>query len=233
MKMSFIFLFVIILFTACKENDNIIGYDTDNSYVYFAYPNPDTRVKERFLDSINYNFALDEYLTITQKKIAIPIRIGGNAVSYDRNYVFKVDPSSNYNPALITLSSPVIAANKYVDTLYITIARGADLLEEKQELILSIEANDAFGVGHYYNKTLRITFSDIVTEPSWWNLFRTVLQRSSSEMDANLLSRRRSKSTFNRWYTWPGILLEQYALQFNYYLVSYYPYVYRCVKEIF
>lgn len=174
MKFAYFFIPILLLAAACNENENILSYDTKDAYIYFAYPHPDSRVQEKFLDSVEYNFALDEDLTLTEKRIAIPIRIAGDSKPQDRTYTFQVvADQSTYNPNLVTLTNPVIRANQFVDTLYITIKRDAELQEAQQQLVLTMVENESFMVGHEFNRTMKIKFSDILTEPRWWNTWRT------------------------------------------------------------
>ncbi len=168
MKNLFIIALFAIIFTGCKEND-LIAFDTADSYVYFAYPNPDKRVQEKFLDSVYYSFATDENLTATEKQIKVPVNIGGLASNADRRFSFEILPTSDYDPSLIQISDPVIPAGKNQDTLRITIKRGAELLTKEMTLILKMKPNNDFKVGHIYNQELKLVFNDILNQPTWWN----------------------------------------------------------------
>lgn len=174
MKRYLFYLCIInFLFSGCSDKNELITFNEDTSYVYFAYPSPVYRDKEKFLDSINYNFSLDEQLAITEKKIAIPVRCGGISADKPRTYDVQIASESSYSPELITISSPIIGAGKYVDTLYLTIRRGVELTQEKQTLVLTLRDNEEFRVGHNYNRSIKINFSDMLTEPTWWNTWRT------------------------------------------------------------
>jgi hypothetical protein len=166
---SWLFFFLLMI-GGCKENDQLLTYDTAQSYIYFAYPNPDTRVLEKYMDSVEYNFAVDEDLSLTEKRLAIPVRTSGLAVGQSRNYRIEVDEElSDFDPSLVSVSETIIGSGKLVDTLYITIQRGQALQEKGQQMVLTMVPNESFKVGNEFNRKIRIKFGDVLTEPRWWN----------------------------------------------------------------
>lgn len=172
MKKHLFFFLLLFLLNACKGPDNISLFDQEASYIYFGYPNPDALDRERFVDSIYYNFALDERLSLDEKVIAVPVRISGNSRPTKRIYALNIAPESSFSADLITLSNPVIAGSKYVDTLYITIKRGKELSRKTQKLVLALASNEGFKLGNVYNNHLKVTFEDNLVEPLWWDTWR-------------------------------------------------------------
>ena len=157
------------LILSCSKNDAIQSFDDNTSYVYFAYPNTVTNAVEKYIDSITYSFALDESLGLTSKTIAIPIKIAGQSSSKDRNYeVSVVSDLSDYDPALLQISSYTIHANKFTDTLFITIKRDAALSTKEQTIVLDIVPNTEFKVGHKQNRRFKLVYSDVLIQPKWW-----------------------------------------------------------------
>jgi len=175
MKKYIILLLSTLFLNACKENENITLFEQDQSYIYFGYPNPDERINEKFLDSIYYNFSLDEDLFLSEKTIAIPMHIGGLSQSNTRTYAIDIAESSSYSPELISLSAPVIAGGQYTDTLYLHIKRAPVLAEREQFLILNLHSNQDFKTGHHFNTSFKVVFSDILSEPPWWRTWRYYL----------------------------------------------------------
>lgn len=165
----------ILFLVSCKENTNILDFNSDQSYIYFAYPNPNTRAVEKYLDSIYYSFSLDEDLSVQEKTIAIPMQVAGLQIGSARNYELVIDESSDYDPAIVQLSEPVIGAGKYVDTLYVKIRRDQQLQSKEMNLVLRLMPNDHFRSGHLYNQRIKIRFSDILTEPTWWRVWSTFM----------------------------------------------------------
>ncbi len=167
---SIVVLLILCLF-GCKEND-LIDYNTADSYVYFAYPNSNKKSVEKFTDSIYYSFAADEDLTLTEKTIKIPIKIAGLPTSQNREYKYVISDSSDYDASLVSISEPKIAGNAYEDTLRIKIKRSSILSEKEMMIKLVMESNENFIKGHRFNQSIKLVFSDILVEPTWWNTWR-------------------------------------------------------------
>ncbi|MDR0262507.1 MAG: DUF4843 domain-containing protein [Sphingobacterium sp.] len=170
---TYILLFcAAVILGACNKNDNMLQFDDAQSYIYFAYPNANTRSVEKFADSVYYGFALDADLQRKEKTIAIPIGIGGRASAKDRSYTYVLEDSSRYDPATVKFSAAMIGASRYVDTLFITFQRTAKMKAEPTVLYLRLEQNEAFAPGNLYNQKLRIVVDDILNEPAWWNTWK-------------------------------------------------------------
>ncbi|MCA5006744.1 DUF4843 domain-containing protein [Sphingobacterium bovistauri] len=169
---SFICLIALLIF-GCSQNADILDYNRESSYVYFAYPNPDTRAVQKYTDSIFYSFALDEAIGINEKTLKIPIAITGQSSAHDRKYTIQISDKSDFDSNLVTISEPIIQKGLFVDTLYINIKRGQELSSKKMNIILDIADNENFKIGNAFNKTLKIAFSDILIQPSWWNTWST------------------------------------------------------------
>ncbi|WP_149527305.1 DUF4843 domain-containing protein [Sphingobacterium hotanense] len=174
MKKLLIITIACMFFCGCKEND-LVEFSADDSFISFALPDLSNRPKERFLDSVYYSFATDTAIGLQEKTIAIPIAIGGVAKHEARNYSYEINQNSDYDRALIEISEPTIAAERYVDTLYVKIKRAKELGEKEMVLILNLKDNENFKVGHQYNSELKIVFSDIMIQPTWWNAWSRVL----------------------------------------------------------
>ncbi|RKE42511.1 DUF4843 domain-containing protein [Sphingobacterium detergens] len=172
MKKFVLFLCTLFLLSACKENENIVQYDQGNSYVYFAYPNPNRRAIERYADSIYYGFALDPDIQVKEKTIAIPIRISGSAKGADRSYNLVIEDSSRFDVNAVKFSKAVISADRYLDTLYISLQRTAKMLSEQTVLYLSLKGNDEFIPGNLHNQKLTVIVDDILNEPKWWSTWK-------------------------------------------------------------
>ncbi|GHE35810.1 DUF4843 domain-containing protein [Sphingobacterium griseoflavum] len=172
MKSYFLLFFTLLIWSACDTNNGLLEFDTDQSYIYFAYPNANTRAAERYMDSVYYSFALDADLQRKQKTIAVPIRVGGMSSSYSRTYAYIVEDYSRYDPQTVEFSSPVIGANKFVDTLFIKFQRSKQMESEPTVLYLRMQGNNEFVPGNVYNQKLKIIIDDILNEPLWWNTWK-------------------------------------------------------------
>ncbi len=174
MKRLLIVTLTCLSLLGCKEND-LVEFKPDESFISFALPDLSNRPAERYVDSTNYSFATDTTIGIREKTIAIPVAIGGIAKAEDRRYTYEINPLSEYDKSLIEISEPVIAGGKYIDTLYVKLKRSAKLSEKEMTLILNLKDNENFKVGHQYNSELKIVFSDILNEPTWWNTWASVM----------------------------------------------------------
>ena len=168
MKRIALILALIYTLVSCKENDTIVEFDTAKSYIYFAYPNPNVRAPEKFIDSIYYSFALDEEIGIQQKILKIPVRIAGKSKAEDRKYTFVIDDKSVYDPNTISFSEPVIRANRVVDTLLIALKKSTALSLNEMRVVLNLLDDQEFGLGNEYNTRLELIYSDVLVEPTWW-----------------------------------------------------------------
>lgn len=167
-KINICLLFFILLFGSCKENANLGDYDANISYVYFAQPNEDKASKEKWIDSINYSFALDA-LGLKEKTIAIPLHISGVARPQNRkvNYAVNYDKSkANFN--IVSFSEAVIGAGQFTDTLYMKVQNTAELNSRIMSVVLDLRDNDNFKVGNQSNKSIKVSFTNQLLEPKWW-----------------------------------------------------------------
>ncbi|WP_160368513.1 DUF4843 domain-containing protein [Sphingobacterium humi] len=174
MKRLLLLTISFLMLAGCKQND-LIDFNVEDAYISFALPDKSNRPKEPFLDSTYYSFATDTAIGIQSKVLAIPMHVGGVASNQARTYSVEIDPSSDYNPALVSLSEPVIRADHYADTLFLTIKRGEELLTKEMTLLLKLKENENFKVGHSYNRELKIVFSDVLVEPVWWATWQRYL----------------------------------------------------------
>ncbi|QNR85154.1 DUF4843 domain-containing protein [Pedobacter riviphilus] len=167
-KINVCILFSIFLLGSCKENDNLLDYDTSTSYIYFAQPNADKRSEEKWIDSISYSFALDVQ-GLKEKTIAIPLRVSGVATAQNRkvNYAVNYD-KSKANFEILTFSDPIIRAGRFTDTLYMKIRNTSELNTRIMSVVLDLKDNDDFKVGNQSNRSIKISFTNQLLEPKWW-----------------------------------------------------------------
>jgi len=159
---------------SCRQNADPVDFDTNKAYIYFSQPNPTTNAIEKFVDSISYSFAL-ENPNLTEKVFAVPVSVSGVANGNDRRFTYRINPEkSSYDPALVEISEPVIRAGKFTDTLYVKVQKGAELRQTSMTLFLELVENEHFGAGHMANQTMKITFTNKLTQPTWWNTWRSV-----------------------------------------------------------
>lgn len=156
-------------------NQDIDSFDNGKNYIYFNMPfvqnqygkNTTTRV-----DSISYSFAMDDY-TIQEYTFKIPINTVGLRTPNDRNYKVEVivdsttATSEEWDEA--SIRNTVIQGGNLQDTLYITVKRSKILQTEWRHIIFRLLPNDNFQLGDKALLTAKISFSDILTPPTWWS----------------------------------------------------------------
>ncbi len=180
------YLYLLIPFIAlgCKKDQDIPSYDTSVSYAYFALDNPDrsSNRKQLYIDSMVFTFA-HEAESLEEKKLAIPVNIIGKASEEDRMYSFVVDEEmTTIDRNLLSFSEPIIRAGKVQDTLFITVKRGAILKTGSFVLMLKMQANTNFELGHLYNTKMKMAIDDQLLEPEWWKRWVNVLGQYHREV---------------------------------------------------
>lgn len=165
-------VFLLATTVSCKQNADLVYFNQGKSYIYFGLPNPAYAPVEKYIDSMQYSFALDEIGTM-HKRLAIPVRISGIAANTDRHFKMVVDEAaSKYDKSLVTISDPVIHANKTVDTIYIDITNGEILRDTVMQLKLKLAEDSQFSIGHKSNESIKIKFTNQLLEPKWWFAWR-------------------------------------------------------------
>lgn len=184
MRLKYIFYLIPLLVWGCKKDQDISAFDTGQSYIYFAVENPDrsSSKTQLYIDSLDFSFIFEEEST-QEKTLAIPVNIIGEGKSVDRKYTVTVnDALTTIDRSIITLSEPTIHANKMIDTLYIKVRRDEKLQHGIYYLVLDLQANSEFQLGHNYNTRLRISITDQMLEPGWWKRWVNVFGQYHREV---------------------------------------------------
>lgn len=171
MNSKYFYIFILLLLFGCKENQDITLYNESHSFVYFAVPNPDTRLskKQLYIDSLDFSFVREDE-EIKEKVVAIPINIIGQTSDRERSYSYTVDKNkSTVDMSWIDISEPVIRANKSQDTLFLTIQKDVAMENGLYYLVLNLTDSEDFQVGHEYNRNFQISITNQLLEPEWWN----------------------------------------------------------------
>ena len=165
---------------ASCSNEDIDAFDNGKSYIYFdvpyqldAFGNATTFRS----DSISYSFALDE-LSITNTTLNVVVKVIGTPVDYDRPY--DIELISDQTNAISTawdesiLNNRSIKAGELTDTIRMVISREPELQERWMQVCMRILPNDNFRLGYGNLETVKVSFSDILSEPSWWSSWANV-----------------------------------------------------------
>ncbi len=146
------------LLTACQE-DRLRVYHGDD-YVHFT-PGQDDKV------SVEYNFAYGETTRETYADVPVQIRLWGYLPETDFVCRFvEVSDSRCEFP-----ESSVFRAGLDVDTLWVRVRRGDELLKTSYSAEISFESADGHVVApqKYSKVTVRVKDSLPDSAPAWWN----------------------------------------------------------------
>lgn len=173
------------LFAACGQD--IEGYDKSDAYIYFNVPfvkdqyGRDTKTR---VDSIYYSFALED-ISVTSAIIKVPVNITGIAKDYDRDYKVEVvteqttASDSDWDKSLISATS--IKRGEFRDTLFIKVNRTAELRNTWKHITFRILPNDEFATGYDNLLQAKVSFSDILSPPDWWEKWKASFGEYSRE----------------------------------------------------
>lgn len=172
-------LCMLFVMASCSEKD-IDSFDTNTSYIYFDVPyilNTDGTESSFRQDSISYSFALDPE-EVRDTTIKVVVKIIGMAVDYDRPYSLEVisdqttATSAEWNPDIIKNRS--IKAGELTDTIRIDIKRTEPLQDKWMQVSLRLLPNDNFAIGYDNLKEVKVSFSDILAKPDWWDTWMSM-----------------------------------------------------------
>ncbi len=175
MKKRLIYAFwglVCLVPTAC--NQEIEEFDNAVNYISIDLPRQlDQYGKETttLVDSMIYSFGMDD-ASVKSHTFQVVINSAGLRTDYARSYKVVVDQESttigeeDWDATVLTGTE--IDAGALWDTLKVTVKRTEVLKTEWQSLSLRLEANEHFQLGAVERSKIKLTFTDILQQPSWW-----------------------------------------------------------------
>ena len=164
---------LLAVFASC-DNKDIDSFDTATSYLYFDVPyilNADGTSSEFREDSIYYSFAIYPE-TVTSNTLKVVVKTIGMATDYDRPYTVEIvddittATSAEWDPSVVDNRS--IKAGELADTIFIDVQRTKALSERWMHVYLRIIPNEYFAAGYGTLQEVKVAFSDVLAEPSWW-----------------------------------------------------------------
>ena len=164
-----------MLTCASCSHDDVDGFDNSKSYIYFDVPylldayGQETDIRS---DSISYSFALDE-LSVTNTTIDVVVKVIGTPVDYDRPYEIElISDKTNASPDVWdenVVKNRSIKAGELTDTIKIVVQREPELQERWMQVEMRILTNEYFQLGYGNLETVKVSFSDILAKPDWWD----------------------------------------------------------------
>jgi hypothetical protein len=158
MKKFIIIILVLAGLYSCNEVD-MFKYEAGN---YLSF-NEDAKK-----DSINVSFFF--HPGVEELSIPLVLNLTGNLLDEDKEFVLSVDESSTVEKTDYILPEKLLfGANKVSDTISIVLKKTAKLDLENYKLVLRIEDNSNFKSGFKNFSYRKIYFSNIVSQPVWWD----------------------------------------------------------------
>ena len=153
---------------SCHKDQELAPYDTTQSFIYFGQPILYGETLDYPLDSLYFSFATvaDNPASVT---MAIPLRTIGQKYSKDRRFELRVkETETSIDRDLWYISAPIIRANRFEDTLYLTLKNDVVLQDCVQTLTLDLIEDDEFKLGKVGQTSCRFIITDQLLEPAWW-----------------------------------------------------------------
>lgn len=180
MNIKYYYLLPILFVLLSCEESLPLNFNSNNSYIYFNIPfEKDNYGKDLTtrVDSIEYSFSL-EGPEVSHHILKVPVSIAGFANENDRE--FSVEVVDNETTAakedwdIESIENPVFRKGAMSDTLYIKLNRTPELKDKKKSITISLKANENFNLGETALTSVKISFSDILQPPTWYNAWRNV-----------------------------------------------------------
>lgn len=166
-------LTIAVAFASCDKP--IAGFDNSTNYIYidrpYALDKEGVPTKVR-VDGISHSFGLEDK-SVTSHTFDIPVSIIGLKSDKDRSYVIEVVPEetsaldSEWDKSSITDLS--VKSGKFGDTVKLTVNRLPTIKTEWHHITFRVVANDNFKLGTPDLLTIKISFTDQLLPPDWWD----------------------------------------------------------------
>ena len=137
-------IFVIVMFYSC--NQDIDRFDNADNYIYFNMP-----------------FVLNQYgkeTSVRQDSLSYSFALDDISVT---SYVFKS-----------CIENLTVKRDSLRDTLYVKVFRSEKIRSQWCHIVFRLLPNENFQLGDEKLLTAKISFSDILTPPDWWNKWQGV-----------------------------------------------------------
>lgn len=158
MKIYIFLLFVLTVAWACSE-DAIESYK-DRHYLHFT--KPEVRDSATMLSFSHYPGA-------TEKTIQLEVTLMGDLLEEDATYRLEIDQdSTTADPSDYDLNlTQTFSAHQVKDTIEFKVFK-KNITNKEVMLYLRIAENEQFSPGLKVNRSARIIFDDIASQPLWW-----------------------------------------------------------------
>jgi len=173
LKKIYLQIFALLAFCSCQKED-VTMYDQFSHYLYIPTEN-----------EVNITtFSFQHHLGVEDYEIQFPVKMAGQKLPEDKTFLVEVvndEKSTTALPGDYTLPrEQVFHAGVFEDVIKFTIHK-TENLKAGNEVTLTIRlvSNENFGVAEYIGDaddkwtaesvTAKITFSDNISKPEWWD----------------------------------------------------------------
>lgn len=178
MKKIKIYLFTALLLpTLASCEKDIRAFDNGTNYIHFNMPfvlDRYSRPTTERVDSIFYSFALDDK-SVTTYTFKVPVNTVGLASDVDRPYRVEIDTeqttatADDWSPSILDDLS--IKAGELRDTIFLTVNRNPGIADQWHTIVLNMLPSDDFTLGVASLQSARISFTDMLIPPDWWDMW--------------------------------------------------------------
>lgn len=174
-------------FSICSCEKSIEAFDNSTNFIYFNLPfsiDEYGATTKKHVDSLIYSFAMDD-ASVREYTFKLPINTIGLVVENDRPFKVEVvenkTTASNDDWDRISIENPIIKKGALKDTLYITVNRSLILETEWRCITLRLQENNFFKLNLYDLLEAKMSFTDILLPPTWWEAWSGVFGEFSRE----------------------------------------------------
>ncbi|GAA4143795.1 hypothetical protein GCM10022216_26040 [Sphingobacterium kyonggiense] len=169
MKTRFLTVFVLVFTTlfGCKQEEDLVPYDTSKTYIFFNDYNLDGGTTN-YINEKSVSFAFHE-LDVKTIRVGIPVGIIGMPLDQDKEFsVIVDDKETTLSKDLYQIEKPVFHKGLINDSLFVILHKKADMNDKSYALKLTLKENDQFLLGVKNTLSMKLNVSNKLEEPSWW-----------------------------------------------------------------
>jgi len=182
---TLLFVLLGLFLTSCEKSINT--FDNSQNFIYFDMPFQVDQygiITKKRVDSLSFSFAMSD-ISVTTYIFKIPVSIVGLANEKSRLYKVILDQEkSNITEndwSIESIENLSIQSGYLHDTIQLEVNRTPDLKTSWKSLTLRIIDNENFKVGAEELITAKISFTDILQPPTWWNSWISIFGEFSRE----------------------------------------------------
>ena len=159
MKKYIIYILGLLFFVSCQEEK----LDTFSGERYISFS------KSVETDSVSLSF----FFYPGKDRVIVPLEICLAGLPLEKDMDYKIEVNDKFTTAESKCfnlpENLVFEKGKIKDTVYVELINSPELKEKEVKLLLNIVENENFIPGAIPYRFAKIVFSDIISQPEWWD----------------------------------------------------------------